>query len=67
MAWITAHLPAVLTVLALLGAVAMSVVFIIFAMRATTWQARLTCLVMSVIALLPIGFIVLLAIAVSED
>lgn len=60
-------LPAALMIVALGGTVAMSALFILFGVRATTCQARITCFVLSAIALLPLGFIALLAVAVSED
>jgi hypothetical protein len=67
MAGLLDHLAQLMVVLVALAPIAMSIFFGVLAFRQPVGRGRVTCLVMSVIALLPILFLVLLGIAVQDD
>lgn len=56
----------VLMIAALAGTIAMSAVFVTFALRAPTRQGKLTCFVLALMSLLPIAFLVMLIMALQD-
>jgi len=67
MADLAHFLTQLMLILATLAPIAISVFFLALAIRRPIGQGKITCFVLSAVALLPIVFIVLLGIAIQDD
>jgi hypothetical protein len=61
------YLPRLLLILVALAPIGVSVFFAALALRQPIGKGKITCFVLSALALLPIVFLVLLAMAVQDD